>query len=78
MSTESEILFNKFKESGFKILVDKFSDEIISAKKIAETLIDTIPNTHHMYDEPSNVFTPNKINTYNNEWSTLVNNQTGI
>ena len=58
MSSESEMVLNELKELGFEILVDKFSQEIISAKKSAESIIETMPNLHHMYDEPSNVFTP--------------------
>ena len=67
MSSESEMLLNELKELGFEILVDKFSQEMISAKKIAESLTKTMPDLHHMYDEPSNVFTPKKIDTNNNE-----------
>tara|TARA_B100001029_G_C14871901_1_gene345034 strand:+ start:114 stop:317 length:204 start_codon:yes stop_codon:yes gene_type:complete len=67
MSSESEMLLNQLKESGFEILVDKFSQEIISAKSTAESLTEVMPDSHHMYDEPSNVFTPNKINNNNNE-----------
>lgn len=67
MSSESEMLLNELKELGFEILVDKFSQEIISAKKTAESLKETMPDLHHMYDEPSNVFTPKKIDTNNNE-----------
>ncbi len=66
MSSESEMLLNELKELGFEILVDKFSQEIISAKKTAESLTETMPDLHHMYDEPSNVFTPKKIDTNNN------------
>ena len=47
--------------------MDKFPQEIISAKETAESLIETMPDLHHMYDEPSNVFTPKKIETNNNE-----------
>ena len=47
--------------------MDKFSQEITSAKQTAESLTKTMPDSHHMYDEPSNVFTPNKINIDNNE-----------
>ena len=67
MSSESEIFLNQLKESGYEILVDKFSQEISSAKQTAESLTKTMPDSHHMYDEPSNVFTPNKINIDNNE-----------
>ena len=67
MSSESEMVLNELKELGFEILVDKFSQEIISAKKSAESIIETMPNLHHMYDEPSNVFTPKKIDLNNNE-----------
>ena len=67
MSSESEMVLNELKELGFEILVDKFSQELISAKKIAESLTETMPDLHHMYDEPSNVFTPKKIDTNNNE-----------
>ena len=67
MSSESEIFFNQLKESGYEILVDKFSQEITSAKQSAESFTKTMPDSHHMYDEPSNVFTPNKINIDNNE-----------
>ena len=67
MSSESEMLLNELKELGFEILVDKFSQEIISAKKTAASITETMPDLHHMYDEPSNVFTPNKIDTNNNE-----------
>ena len=67
MSSESEMLLNELKELGFEILADKFSQEIISAKKTAGSLIETMPDLHHMYDEPSNVFTPKKIDTNNNE-----------
>ena len=67
MSSESEMLLNELKELGFEILVDKFSEEIISAKKIAESLTETMPDLHHMSDEPSNVFTPKKIDTNSNE-----------
>ena len=67
MSSESEMLLNQLKESGFEILVDKFSQEIISAKSTAESLTEVMPDSHHMYDEPSNVFTPKKIDLNNNE-----------
>ena len=67
MSSESKMFLNELKELGFEILVDKFSEELISAKKIAESLTETMPDLHHMYDEPSNVFTPKKIDTNNNE-----------
>ena len=67
MSSESKMFLNELKELGFNILVDKFSEELISAKKIAESLTETMPDLHHMYDEPSNVFTPKKIETNNNE-----------
>ena len=67
MSSESEMLLNELKELGFEILVDKFPQEIISAKKTAESLTETMPDLHHMYDEPSNIFTPKKIDTNNNE-----------
>tara|TARA_Y100001956_G_scaffold46061_1_gene44775 strand:- start:121 stop:345 length:225 start_codon:yes stop_codon:yes gene_type:complete len=67
MSSESEIFLNQLKESGYQILVDKFSQEITFAKQAAESLTKTMPDSHHMYDEPSNVFTPNKINIDNNE-----------
>ena len=67
MSSESKMFLNELKELGFEILVDKFSQELISAKKIAESLTETMPDLHHMYDEPSNVFTPKKIDTNNNE-----------
>ena len=67
MSSESEMFLNELKELGFEILVDKFPEEIISAKKTAESITETIPDVHHMYDEPSNVFTPKKIDTNNNE-----------
>ena len=67
MSSESKMFLNELKELGFNILVDKFSEELISAKKIAESLTETMPDLHHMYDEPSNVFTPKKIDTNNNE-----------
>lgn len=73
MDSESEMLFNQLKESGFEILVEEFSEEIITAKKLAESLRKTMPNLHHMYDEPSNVFSPFKIGVNNNEWFTLVN-----
>ena len=73
MSSESEIFFNQLKESGYEILVDKFSQEITSAKQTAESLTKTMPDSHHMYDEPSNVFSPFKIGVNNNEWFTLVN-----
>ena len=66
MSSESKMFLNELKELGFEILVDKFSEELISAKKIAESLTETMPDLHHMYDEPSNVFTPKKIDTNNN------------
>ena len=33
MSSESEMLLNELKELGFEVLVDTFSEEIISAKK---------------------------------------------
>ena len=61
------MFLNELNELGFEILVDKFSEELISAKKIAESLTETMPDLHHMYDEPSNVFTPKKIDTNNNE-----------
>ena len=67
MSSESEMLLNELKELGFEILADKFSQEIISAKKTAESITGTMPDLHHMYDEPSNVFTPKKIDVNNNE-----------
>jgi len=67
MDSESEMLFNQLKESGFEILVEEFSEEIITAKKLAESLRKTMPNLHHMYDEPSNVFSPFKIGVNNNE-----------
>ena len=67
MSSESEMLLNELKELGFEILVDTFSEEIISAKKTAESITETMPDSHHIYDEPSNVFTPQKIDTNNNE-----------
>ena len=67
MSSESEMLLNELKELGFEILVDQFSEEIIAAKKTAESITETMPDLHHMYDEPSNVFTPKKIDTNNNE-----------
>ena len=67
MSSESKMFLNELKELGFNILVDKFSEELISAKKIAESLTETMPDLHHMYDEPSNVFTPKKIDLNNNE-----------
>ena len=67
MSSESEILLNELKKLGFEVLVDNFSQELISAKKIAESLTETMPDLHDMYDEPSNVFTPKKIDTNNNE-----------
>ena len=67
MSSESEMLLNELKELGFEILVDKFPEEIIAAKKTAESITETMPDSHHIYDEPSNVFTPKKIDTNNNE-----------
>ena len=67
MSSESDTVLNELKELGFEILVDKFSYEMISAKKTAESLTETMPDLHHLYDEPSNVFTPKKIDTNNNE-----------
>ena len=67
MSSESEMLLNELKELGFEVLVDTFSEEIISAKKTAESITETMPDLHHMYDEPSNVFTPKKIGINNNE-----------
>ena len=67
MSSESEMLLNELKELGFEVLVDTFSEEIISAKKTAESITETMPDLHHMYDEPSNVFTPRKIDANNNE-----------
>ena len=67
MSSESEMLLNELKELGFEILVDKFPEEIIAAKKTAESITETMPDSHHIYDEPSNVFTPQKIDTNNNE-----------
>lgn len=73
MDSESEILLNQLKKSGFEILVENFSEEIITAKLLAESLRKTMPDSHHMYDEPSNVFSPYKISTNNNEWFTLVN-----
>ena len=38
MSSESKMFLNELKELGFEILVDKFSQEMISAKQIAEIL----------------------------------------
>ena len=67
MDSESEMLFNQLKESGFEILVEDFSEEIITAKILAGSLRKTMPNSHHMYDEPSNVFSPFKIGVNNNE-----------
>ncbi len=67
MSSELEVFLNQLKKSGYEILVNKFSQEIISAKEAAESLTKTMPDSHHMYDEPSNVFTPNKIDIDNNE-----------
>ena len=67
MISESEMLLNELKKLGFAVLVDNFSEELISAKGIAESLTETMPDLHHMYDEPSNVFTPKKIDTNNNE-----------
>ena len=67
MSSESEMLLNGLKKLGFEILVDQFSEEIIAAKKAAESITETMPASHDMYDEPSNVFTPKKIDTNNNE-----------
>ena len=67
MSSESDTVLNELKELGFEILVDKFSHEMISAKKTAESLTETMPDLHDMYDEPSNVFTPRKIDANNNE-----------
>ena len=67
MSSESEMLLNELKELGFEILVDKFPEEIIAARKTAESITETMPDSHHIYDEPSNVFTPQKIDTNNNE-----------
>ena len=67
MSSESEMLLNELKELGFEVLVDTFSEEIISAKKTAESITETMPDLHDMYDEPSNVFTPRKIDANNNE-----------
>ena len=45
MSSESEIFFNQLKESGYEILVDKFSQEITSAKQTAESLTKTMPDS---------------------------------
>ena len=67
MSSESEMLLYELKELGFEILVDKFPEEIIAARKTAESIKETMPDSHHIYDEPSNVFTPQKIDTNNNE-----------
>ena len=46
MDSEPEMLFNQLKESGFEILVEEFSEEIITAKKLAESLRKTMPNSH--------------------------------
>ena len=67
MNKETTVMLDEIKKSGFIKLVNDYAEEIISASKTALNLTKTMPRDHHMYDEPSNVYIPTKLEKIHNE-----------
>jgi len=67
MNKETTVMLDEIKKSGFTELVNDYTEEIITASKIALKLTKTITRAHHMYDEPSNVYIPTNFEKIHNE-----------